>query len=299
MSHARKGLIAGIAAYSLWGLFALYWRMLDSVGAIELVAHRIVWAFVTIGVIVIALRRLGDVKEALRNRKTALILGIASLSIGVNWAMFVWGVNAGHTIEVSLGAFTTPLINVALGVIIFKERLGVLQWCALGIAAAALVYLAVDYGRPPWLALGIGVTFSAYSLLKKVAPTAPLPGLLTETIVLLPIALLVLTLIGVRGETQFGQHGIVNTLLVITVGLVTALPLVLFAYSAQIVPLSTVGILQYITPTMQLLTGVFIFREEMPVERLIGFCLVWIALILYTYDALRRMSRSRHFHSGQ
>ena len=293
MSNARKGLLAGIAAYSVWGLFALYWRWLGDIGAFELIAHRIVWSFVTIGIIILAMRRWAEVKAALRNPKTALILTAASLAIGINWTIFVWGVNAGHTIEVSLGTFTTPLISVAFGVIIFKERLGVLQWIALGLAAAALVYLAFDYGRPPWLALGIGVTFSSYSLLKKITPTAPLPGLLTETIVLMPVALLVIAFIGVRGETEFGRHGLANTLLVLTVGLVTVLPLVLFAVSAQIVPLSTVGILQYITPTLQLITGIFIFREPMPMARLIGFGLVWIALILYTYDAFRRMSRSR------
>ncbi len=293
MSNARKGLLAGIAAYSVWGLFALYWRWLSDIGAFELIAHRIVWSFVTIGIIILAMRRWAEVKTALRNPRTLLILTAASLAIGINWTIFVWGVNAGHTIEVSLGTFTTPLVSVAFGVIIFKERLGVLQWVALVLAAVALVYLAFDYGRPPWLALGIGVTFSSYSLLKKITPTAPLPGLLTETIVLLPVALLVIAVIGVRGQTEFGHHGLGNTLLVLTVGLVTVLPLVLFAMSAQIVPLSTVGILQYITPTMQLITGIFIFREPMPTARLIGFCLVWTALILYTFDAFRRMSRSR------
>lgn len=293
VSNARKGLLAGIAAYSVWGLFALYWRWLGAIGAFELIAHRIVWSFVTIGIIVLVIRRHREVIAALRVPKVALILTAASLAIGINWTIFVWGVNAGHTVEVSLGTFTTPLVSVALGVIFFKERLGVLQWTALGLAAAALIYLAIDFGRPPWLALGIGVTFSAYSLLKKITPTAPLPGLLIETIVLLPVALLVIAIIGVRGETQFGHHGLANTLLVLTVGLVTVLPLLLFAVSAQIVPLSTVGVLQYITPTLQLITGIFIFGEPMPTARLIGFCLVWLALILYTFDALRTVSRGR------
>jgi len=159
VSNARKGLIAGIAAYSVWGLFALYWRWLGKIGAFELIAHRIVWSFVTIGIIVLVIRRWGEALAALRVPKTALILTAASLAIGINWTIFVWGVNAGHTIEVSLGTFTTPLVSIGFGVMFFKERLGVIQWAALVIAAAALVYMAVDSGRPPWLALGIGVTF--------------------------------------------------------------------------------------------------------------------------------------------
>lgn len=293
MTTERKGLLAGLLAYTIWGLFPIYWRALAPAGPVELLGHRILWAAVAVGVILLVLRRFGEVGAALRNRRTALVMTGASIAICVNWGLFIWGVNNGYVIEVSLGYFINPLLSVVLGVVFFGERLRRGQWVALGIAVVAVVWLTIDYGRPPWIALALALSFGAYGALKKLTPMAPLPGLMVETLVLLPVAVLLLVLVGVQGHAEFGHHGWVNTTLILTVGLVTAGPLVLFAVAAKNIPLTTVGLLQYITPTLQLLCGVLLFGEHMTPSRWVGFGIVWLALAVFSADALADSRRAR------
>lgn len=294
MNPARRGLLAGIGSYLLWGLFPLYWHLLDAITPLELLAQRIAWAVLTVGLLILVLRRVGEVKKAFAHRRDILVLAAASVLIAINWGVYILAVNSGHAIDGSLGYFTTPLVAVALGVSILGERLRALQWIALGIAASALIVLSIEAGRPPWIALILACSFSLYSLLKKLTPLAPLTGLMVETTVLAPVALITLALIGTHGGgLQFVHHGAVVLVLVMLSGIVTAVPLLLFAVSAKTVSLTTLGLLQYINPVMQLAIGVFVLHEPMPLPRLIGFAMVWIALILFTADAIKTARHNR------
>lgn len=293
MTTERKGFLAGLAAYGLWGVFPIYWRALAPVGPLELLGHRIIWASVAVGIFILAARRWREVRAVLSNRRTTLIMTGASITIGINWGLFIWGVNNGYIVEVALGYFINPLMSIVIGVVLFKEKLRRWQWVAIGIAVAGVIVLAIDYGRPPWIALALAVSFATYGTLKKLTPVAPMPGLLVETLVLLPFAAAILLVVGLHGSAEFGQHGWLNTTLILTVGIATAIPLLLFAVAAQSIPLTTVGLLQYITPTGQLLIGVLLYHEAMPVGRWIGFSIVWLALAVFTVDALVIATRNR------
>lgn len=294
MNPVRRGLLAGIGSYFLWGLFPLYWHLLGAISPLELLAQRIAWAMLTVGLLIMTLRRVGEIKKAFAQRRDILVLAAASVLIAINWGVYILAVNSGHAIDGSLGYFTTPLVAVALGVSILGERLRAIQWVALGVAASALIVLTIEAGRPPWIALILACSFSLYSLLKKLTPLAPLTGLMVETLVLAPVALITLALIGTHGGgLQFAQHGTEILVLVLLSGVVTAIPLLLFAMSAKVVSLTTLGILQYINPIMQLAIGVFVLHEPMPLPRLIGFAMVWVALILFTADAIRAAHRNR------
>lgn len=293
MSAHRKGLIAGIAAYLLWGLFPIYWRSLAPSTPVELLAHRVIWAFVCVGVILLVVRRFGEVREALGTWRRFLVMLAASVAIAINWGLFIWGVNNGHTVEVSLGYFVMPLVIVLFGVIFVGERLRPAQWVAMGIAAVAVIVQTVEVGRFPWLGLSLAMSFGTYSLLKKLSPTPAVTGLFVETLVLLPAALAVWGWFILNGQATFGQYGATHTLQVIGVGAVTFVPLLLFTIATQSIPLTTVGLLQYINPTIQLFIGVFLFREPMPAMRWLGFVIVWCALVIFSVDAVRHNRRQR------
>ncbi|WP_448625590.1 EamA family transporter RarD [Geodermatophilus sp. URMC 64] len=287
MDERRTGVAAGITAYALWGVFPLYFPLLEPAGGVEIVAHRVLWSLLFISVLLTAVRRWAHVRAAVRDRRTLLVLGGAAALIAVNWLVFVYGVNSGHVVETSLGYFINPLVSVLLGVVVFSERLRPLQWTAVGIAAVAVVVLTVDYGRPPWIALTLAATFGLYGLMKKLVKVEAAPGLFVETaIVALPSAVVV-GVLETSGDGTAVSAGAGHFLLLMSSGVATAVPLLLFAAATRRIPLSTVGLLQYLTPLMQLAIGVFIRHEPMPPARLAGFVIVWVALGVFTVDSLR------------
>jgi chloramphenicol-sensitive protein RarD len=290
---SRSGVLLGLGAYLMWGTFPLYFRLLEAAGAVEIVLHRIVWSLVAC-VVLLSLTRAWPQVRAMTRRQVA-VLAAAAAVLTVNWGVFIWAVNSEQVVETSLGYFINPLVSVLLGVVLLRERLGRVQWVAVGIATAAVVVLTVDYGRPPWIALALAASFGTYGLLKNRVGrgVGALPGLSVETAVLAPAALGALVWMQVAGTSTFTSEGPQHTVLLALSGVATAAPLLLFAGAARRVPLSTIGLLQYITPVMQLLIGVLLFGEPMPPLRLVGFALVWVALLVFSVDGLRRAGRSR------
>ncbi|MGY1770420.1 EamA family transporter RarD [Blastococcus sp. SYSU D00813] len=287
MQEGRIGVLSGLAAYLLWGVFPLYFRLLEPAGGVEIVAHRVVWSLLFVGLLLTVVRRWSHVRAAATDRRSLLILAGAALLIAVNWLVFVVAVNSGHVVETSLGYFINPLVSVLLGVVFFAERLRPLQWVAVGIATVAVVVLTVDYGRPPWIALALAASFGLYGLMKKLVRVEAAPGLFVETAIVLVPAAAFLVVLHARGEGTAGSEGVGHALLLLSSGIATAIPLLLFAAATRRVPLSTVGLLQYVTPLMQLALGVFVFHEPMPPARLAGFVIVWVALAVFSLDSLR------------
>ena len=293
MDQRRVGVLTGLGAYLLWGLFPLYFPLLEPAGGVEIVAHRVIWSLLFIGLLLSVRRGWSQVRAAFADRRTLGVLTLAAALILVNWLVFVYGVNSGHVVETSLGYFINPLVSVLLGVVVFGERLRRLQWVAVGAAAVAVVVLTVDYGRPPWIALTLAGTFGLYGLMKKLVQVEAAPGLFVETALVVLPALVVNGVLEARGSAAFGHVGAVNALLLVGSGIATAIPLLLFAAAARRVPLSTVGLLQYVNPLMQLAIGVFVFSEPMPPPRLAGFAIVWFALVVFTVDSLRAAHSNR------
>jgi chloramphenicol-sensitive protein RarD len=287
VDERRLGVLSGLSAYTLWGLFPLYFPLLEPAGGVEIVAHRVLWSLLFIALLLTATRRWRDVRGVFADRRTLLVLGAAAVFIAVNWLVFVYGVNSGHVVETSLGYFINPLVSVLLGVAFFAERLRVMQWTAVAVATVAVVVLTVDYGRPPWIALTLAATFGLYGLMKKLVRVDPAPGLFVETAVVAVPAAAFLGIVHGRGHGTFGSAGLGNALLLVSLGVATAVPLLLFAAATRRIPLSTVGLLQYVTPLMQLAVGVFVDGEAMPPARLAGFGLVWVALAIFAADSLR------------
>jgi chloramphenicol-sensitive protein RarD len=288
VSEMRRGVLYGIAAYVLWGLFPLYWPLLKPSGSLEILAHRIIWSLVAVGVILAAQRHWAWIK-ALKARRVAL-LAVAAAFITVNWGTYIYAANSGHTIEAALGYFINPLFSVLLGVIVLRETLNPWQWAAVGIGAAAVVVLAVDYGRPPWIALVLTCSFGTYGLLKKFARTPSAESLTIETAVLFLPALAYAIF---QPHPAFTGHGPGHVALLAGAGVVTAVPLMFFNSSATRVPLTVIGMLQYLTPILQFLIGLLVQHEAMPASRWVGFLLVWVALIILSADAVRTARRSR------
>ncbi len=291
MSRARRGLLSGAAAYGLWGLFPLYWPLLEPASPLEILACRIVFSLVVVALLLAARHRLRSVRRL--DRATVGRLCAAGAIVAVNWGGYIWGVNNGHVVETSLGYFINPLITVALGVVVLHERLRAPQWVAVGLGALAVVILSVDYGRPPWLALLLAVSFGTYGLIKKrTAATAP-EGLLIEAAALTVPALTVLAVLAATGAATWTGRAASpgHVLLLVAAGPTTAIPLLFFAAAATRLPLSTLGLLQYLAPVMQLGIGVLVRHEPMPPALLGGFALVWLALAILTADALRQRRR--------
>jgi chloramphenicol-sensitive protein RarD len=282
----------GLAAYSIWGLFPLYFPLLRPSGGLEIVAHRVLWSLLFIALLLTVVRRWPHVRALLTDRRRLLVLAGAALLIAVNWLVFVYGVNSGHVVETSLGYFINPLMSVLLGVVVFGERLRSLQWVAVGIAAVAVGVLTIDYGRPPWIALSLALTFALYGLMKKIVRVEAAPGLFVETLLVAVPAMVVLALLHADGTARFADAGAGHAALLVGSGIATAIPLLLFAAAARRIPLSTIGLLQYVTPLMQLAIGIFVYDEPMPPARLAGFAIVWVALAVFTVDTLRHARAS-------
>jgi chloramphenicol-sensitive protein RarD len=284
---------AGLAAYLLWGLFPLYFPLLEPAGGLEIVAHRVAWSLVFVGLLLTVRRGWPQVRAAVADRRTLAVLSGAAVLIVVNWLVFVYAVNAGHVVESSLGYFINPLVSVLLGVAVFRERLRRLQWVAVALAAVAVVVLTVDYGHSPWIALALAGSFGLYGLMKKLVRVEAAPGLFVETALVFLPALVVIVVLEARGSAAFAHEGAGNALLLAFSGIATAVPLLLFAAAARRVPLSTVGLLQYVNPLIQLAIGVFVLDEPMPPARLVGFAIVWLALAVFTADSLRQAHGAR------
>ncbi len=294
-TEASRGTAYGVCAFVLWGAFPLYFRELDRSGAVEIVLHRVLWSLLVCLALLAATRAFADFRTVLRQRRQVAALGVAATALALNWGIYVYAVNSGQVVEASLGYFINPLVTVALGVVILGERLRRLQWVAVGIGGIAVVVLTVAYGRLPYIALSLAGSFGLYGLIKNRAgvTVGAIPGLATETLVLAPFALLGVLVLTATGNGTFGVDAPWQALLLMSAGAVTAAPLLFFAAAARRVPLSTMGLLQYITPVLQLLCGVFLLDEHMPLERWIGFGLVWIALIVFSADSLRAARRGR------
>ncbi len=279
-------MLFGTGAYALWGLFPLYWPLLEPAGAVEILAHRIVWSALTMAILVIMLRRTAPVLAVLRDRRQLTLLTTAAVVISFNWAVYIYGVNNDRVIEAALGYFINPLVTVLLGVFVLGEQLRRLQWVALGIASLAVVVLTIDYGHPPWVALVLAFSFGSYGLAKKQANVRPVESLTVETMVLAPVALAYVAFLVATGGSTFGSQGTGHALLFPTTGIVTAIPLILFGAAAIRVPLVALGMLQYLAPIIQFALGVLLFHEEMTDGRWAGFGLVWVALVIFTVEAI-------------
>jgi chloramphenicol-sensitive protein RarD len=290
----RRGTAYGFLAYGVWGIFPLYFHALKPAGAWEILAHRIVWTMVLCWGILAVRRDWAWLRTTLANRRLSLGLTAAALLIAVNWVIYVVAVLSGHTYEAALGYFLNPLVTVALGVVILGERLRRLQWLAVGVGAVAGIYLALAGGGFPWVAISLALSFGMYGLLKKRVGAAldPWHSLFAETAILMPVAVAILIIVGVRGEMTYGA-GTAHTVMLTLAGVVTAIPLLLFAAAAQRVPLVTIGLIQFTTPVMQLLVGVWLLQEHVSGRLWLGFGIVWIALVLLTVDSIAAARRNR------
>lgn len=280
-----KGFWYAVGAYGLWGLFPIYWKLLHQVPALELIGHRVVWSFIALLSAIFLLKQWKTFKGSVFSGRALGIYTLAALLVGINWFMYVWAVNKGHIVETSLGYFINPLLSVLIGVIFFRERLRLWQWIPIGIAGMGVLYLTIAFGSLPWIALTLAFSFAFYGLVKKVAPLGSLHGLTLETIILLVPALVYLFTIGKSGNSSFLHSGFWVTFLLLGTGLVTTIPLLLFASAAKRIPLSLIGILQYIAPTTQFLIGILIYNEVFTFKQFIGYCFVWIALIIFGLDS--------------
>jgi chloramphenicol-sensitive protein RarD len=287
MSDSRRGVVLGFAAWAMWGFFPLYWPLLEPAGAVEILAHRIFWSLVVMVVVVAVMRKGGTVRATFADRRTRVLLTAASALITVNWGTYIWGVNHDHVVETSLGYFINPLVSVLLGVLVLGERLRRAQWVALGIATVAVLGLTVEYGRPPWIALILAFSFGSYGLVKKKANAGAVESLVVETTVAAPVALAYIVFLMATGASTFGHHGAWHVVLMVGTAVITVVPLLCFGGAATRIPLSTLGLMQYLTPTVQFVLGLVVFGEPMPAMRWAGFGLIWLALALFTFETLR------------
>jgi chloramphenicol-sensitive protein RarD len=291
VSPSRQGFLFGVTAYVLWGGFPLYFPLLEPASAIEILAHRIVWSFLTMGLLVLVLRRTSQFQALFRDRRVFGFLVLAAVVITFNWGTYIYGVTNDRVVETSLGYFINPLVTVVMGVLILDERLRPLQWVAIGIGALACVVLTVDYGHPPWIALVLAFSFGTYGLAKKQAGAEAVESLALETMLIAPFAAAYIAWLVARGDSTFGSQGLGHALLIMSTGVVTAVPLICFGAAAIRVSMVTLGLLQYLAPILQFALGVLWFHEDMSPGRWAGFMLVWVALAIFTVESIRHRRR--------
>lgn len=288
-----RGVAFGAGAYILWGIFPLYFHMLSPSSAGEILAHRMIWSLVFCAIAWCVIRDLSWVKELFAGPGRLFLLAMAALFLAINWAVYIYAITIGDIVEGSLGYFINPLFLVLMGVFLLHERLRMMQWIAVGIGAAAVLVIAFDYGRPPWIALALALSFSSYGFIKKkVGPgIGALASMTTETVVQAPFAMAILIWLETTGRGTFSEHAPWHGVGLIGTGIITAFPLIMFAAAARRVPLTTMGLLQFLTPILQLICGVVVLGERVPATRWIGFGMVWIALILLTVDSVQSANR--------
>jgi len=290
--RGRRGVVYGLAAYGLWGAVPLFWPLVKRAGAIELLAHRVIWSLVISILLIIFVVPKGWWGR-IATRRNLILLGVAAATVSVNWGTYIWAVNHGHVVDTSLGYYINPILSILVGVIALHERMSRVQWLSVGLAAVAVVVLTIDYGRLPWIALVLATSFATYGVMKKTVNGGAVETLTIESAILTPIAVAYLIFLQARGELTFGHLGWVHSLLLVATGLVTAVPLLFFAAATTRLPLSTLGLLQYLAPTLQFLLGILYFHEQMSTGRWVGFGLVWLALMIMTGEGLRRAAAQR------
>jgi chloramphenicol-sensitive protein RarD len=288
-----RGFAYAVSAYLLWGFLPIYMKALAHVPPVEVVAHRVIWSVPVAGAILLATGRTGDLGRALGSPRTMAMAALTAAIISVNWGIYVWAIGSGHALDAALGYYINPLFSIFLGAVLLKERLSVAQMAAVGLAAAAVLVLTFASGQVPLAALGITVSWGAYAYFKRALPIGPNQGFLLEVLILTPFALGLIALVTARGEGHFLEGVPEDTWLLLGTGVVTAVPLILYAYGAKGLRLSTIGILQYIAPTMILLTAVFLFGEPFGAAERIAFPMIWAALALYTASLVQQARRSR------
>ena len=286
MDKNKTGLLFGVSAYVLWGAFPLYWPLLEPASALEIVSHRAVWTLIFCIIILAITKALKNTLATMRRPKVAAKLFLTSVLISINWLVYIWATNNGHVVEASLGYYINPLIMIGFGVIVLKEKMRPLQWIAVCIASLGVLVLTIDYGRLPWVALALAFSWGSYGFVKKQLGLGALEGLAIETLIASLPYLLFLIYIGDKGSGQFG-HGLGITTLLISAGAVTAIPLLLFNGSTTRLPLTMIGLLQYITPTIQFAIGVWVRHEDMPPARWAGFLIIWVALSALAFDLVK------------
>src|SRR4051812_45490254 len=286
-------MLLGLAAWVMWGFFPLYWPLLEPAGAVEILAHRIFWSMVLMLGLVVVMHKRASLRATFADRRTRSVLAVASVLITINWGTYIWGVNNHHVVETSLGYFINPLVSVLLGVLVLGERLRPLQWAALSLAAVAVLALTVEYGHPPWVALILAFSFGSYGLAKKKANAGAVESLVIETMVVSPVALVYVIFLMSTSASSFGGNGAGHILVLVGTGLITVLPLLCFGGAATRIPLSSLGLMQYITPTVQFILGLVVFHEPMPAMRWVGFGLIWVALAVFTWSTLQSRRRNR------
>ena len=291
-AEQRRGIGYGLAAYGLWGAVPLFWPLVSRAGSLEILAHRMVWSFV-ISVVLVSVTVRRGFWARVGHRRTVLLLGAAATIVSVNWGTYIWSVNHGHVVETALGYYINPILSIVLGVVVLRERLRPAQWASVGLAVVAVVVLTVDYGTLPWIALVLAVSFAAYGFIKNRLGAGAVDSLAVESALLTPVALVYLGWLEVTGRGSFGNAGWGLSLLLVATGLITLVPLLLFAGAATRLPLSTLGLLQYLAPTLQFLLGIGYFHESMSPGRWAGFGLVWLALVVMTTDGLLAVRRGR------
>lgn len=290
--HLRSGLFAGIGAYTLWGLMPIYFVLLKSVPIVQIIANRIIWSAVFVVGILAVRRALPELWATLKSWRLVRPLMVSAVLIATNWMLYVWAVNSGHILAASLGYFLNPLLNVLLGFAVLRERLQPLQWVAIGVAGIGVAILAAGALSTLWVSLGLALSFGLYGLVRKTVVTGPLVGLAAETLVLLPVALAGFAWWTMQGQLVFGDDTKISLLLAFA-GVYTAIPLLLFAFAARRMTLATLGLLQYIGPTLQMLLGIFVYGEHLSTAHKIAFPLIWAALALYSWSAFRANRATR------
>ena len=286
-SSKAQGTFLGLLAYVIWGVVPIYWPKLQPAGPVEILAHRILWSLVFVIITVFIAGKQQETLAVIRNKRMLWQLFIAAILISINWGVFIWASVNGHILDSALGYYITPLVSVAFGVFFFGERLRTLQWVAIGISTLAVIYLAIAHGKFPYVALILAVSFGLYGYVKKSVGVDAIESLTIETAWLSPFALGYLAWLSVHGLSTFTSHGLSHSLWLASSGIVTAVPLLLFSAAAIRIPFFTLGVLQYVGPTVQMFVGLWYFHEQMPHERLVGFALTWVALAILTFDSLR------------
>lgn len=292
MKDRNIGLFSTLACYILWGLLPLYWHVLENLNPVFILANRIIWSAVfTVGILLIK-KRFGDVKAVLRDKTKMRFMIPAAVTITINWGVYIWAVNSGHILDSSIGYYMNPLVVFAIGIVLFHEKSGVIDWVALGLATIGVLIATIAYGAFPWIAVVLALSFGLYGTLKKLAGVGGLTSIAVETLLLLPFALLFLA-VSPASAASIAQLTPLTTVLLLLTGVVTASPLILFTFGVNRLPLSTVGFLQYSSPTLQLLIGVLVFQEVLTKDRIIAFAFIAVALVLYTIGMVQRTRRAR------
>ena len=288
----NRGVAAGVTSFVIWGLLPIYWKLVVSVPALEILCHRITWSFLVALALLAVSGKLKGFGSLFRQRSKFLYFLLTSVILSVNWLVFIWSVNTGQIVEASLGYFINPLVSVCFGVFFLKERLRPLQWFSVFLAFVAVCYLTFLYGSFPWIALSLAATFACYGLLRKITPVPPLEGLCLETTILFVPAMLILLVFEVRGGGAFLHAPASIKWLLAGSGIATSVPLLLFCYAAQKIPLYLLGLLQYLAPTINLSVGIYLFHESFPPERMAGFAMIWLALAIFVGDGLTRQLKT-------